>query len=140
MACDPVNSVHVGDLVLVRVTLNLDQPLHYVQVEDYIPAGTEVLDRSLNTSQLGQNEQGVTYSSEDSSIRGWGWWYFGASKVYDDRVTWASDYLPEGTYQVTYTLVVTQPGVFQARPAQARQIYFPEVQGISAGSILEILP
>ena len=55
-------------------------------------------------------------------------------------MTWASDYLPAGTYEVTYTLVVLQPGVFQARPAQARQIYFPEVQGISAGNILEILP
>ena len=64
--CDPVSSVHVGDLVLVRVTLNLDEPLHYVQVEDYIPAGTEVLDRSLKTSQLGQSEEAVTYTADDS--------------------------------------------------------------------------
>ncbi len=138
--CQPVSAARVGDLLTVRVTLNLPDPMHYLQVEDYIPAGTEVLNLSLKTSQLGEGEETQTYQSDDPYLDGWGWWYFGASQVYDDHVTWTAEFLPAGTYELTYTLVVVQPGVFQARPARAWQIYFPEVQGVSAGSLLEVQP
>ena len=140
MDCQPISSARVGDLITVRVTLNLPDPMHYLQVEDYIPAGTEVLDLSLKTSQLGAGGETQTYQSDDPYARGWGWWYFGASHVYDDHIAWTAEFLPAGTYELTYTLVVVQPGVFQARPARLWQIYFPDVQGISAGSMLEILP
>jgi len=138
--CQPVSAARVGDLLTVRVTLNLPDPMHYLQVEDYIPAGTEVLNLSLKTSQLGEGEESQTYLSDDPYLNGWGWWYFGSSRVYDDHVAWTAEFLPAGTYELTYTLVVIQPGGFQARPARAWQIYFPEVQGVSAGSLLEVQP
>jgi uncharacterized protein YfaS (alpha-2-macroglobulin family) len=122
------------------VTVNLDQTRHYLTVKDYIPAGTEVLDLSLKTSQLGAAEEEVQFEPADPYAYGWGWWYFGNRQVYDDHIVWTTGMLPAGTYELTYTLVVIHPGVFQAIPAQAQQIYFPEVQGISAGSVLEVLP
>ena len=45
-----------------------------------------------------------------------------------------------GTYELVYTLVLVHPGEYQVLPARAWEFYFPEVQGISAGSLLEILP
>ena len=138
--CRPVETAKVGDLLKVRVTLNVPEATHYLQVEDYIPGGTEVLDLSLKTSQQGAGEEGQSYSSSNPYEYGWGWWHFGRSSVYDDHISWSAEYLPAGTYELTYTLVVLQPGVFQARPARAWQIYFPDVQGISAGTILEIVP
>ncbi len=138
--CTPVNSARVGDLLTVRVTLNIPNAVHYLQVEDYIPAGTEVLDLSLQTSQIGEAQQDVTYDPIDPLARGWGWWYFGSHQVYDDHITWSAEYLPAGTYELTYTLVVIQPGQFQVIPAQAHQVYFPEVRGVSQGDVFEVLP
>ena len=138
--CTPVDAARVGDLLTVRVTLNIPNAVHYLQVEDYIPAGTEVLDLSLKTSQFGEAQQDVTYDPIDPLGQGWGWWYFGSHQVYDDHITWTAEYLPAGTYELTYTLVVIQPGQFQVIPAQAHQVYFPEVRGVSQGDVFEVLP
>lgn len=138
--CAPIQSAAVGDLVTVRVTINLPHAVHYLQVEDYIPAGTEVLDMQLKTTQLGEMQQDQIYDPTDPFATGWGWWYFGNPKVYDNRIAWMGEYLPAGTYELTYTLVVLQPGQFQVIPAQAYQIYFPEVQGVSAGDVFEAVP
>jgi len=136
--CQPVQSAQVGDLLTVRLTLNLASDTSYLAVKDYIPAGTEILNLNLQTSQLGEAEQTQNYLPEDPFSNGWGWWYFGSPQVYDDHIAWMGEYLPAGTYELTYTLVVLQPGSFRVIPAQAQQIYFPEVQGISEGTVFEI--
>jgi hypothetical protein len=138
--CSPIDTATVGDLVTVRVTINLAHDVHYLQVEDYIPAGTEVLDVNLNTSQLGAAQQEQNYDPLEPLANGWGWWYFGVPKVYDDHITWMGELLPAGTYELTYTLVVLQPGQFQVIPARAYQLYFPEVQGVSAGDVFTVAP
>jgi hypothetical protein len=51
-----------------------------------------------------------------------------------------SDYLPDGTYILTYTLIPLQAGEFRVLPAHAWQSFFPEVQGTSAGAVVEITP
>ena len=49
----------VGDLVLVRIALTLENDTHHLIVEDYIPAGAEILDTSLKTSQIGVDTCGT---------------------------------------------------------------------------------
>jgi uncharacterized protein YfaS (alpha-2-macroglobulin family) len=65
---------------------------------------------------------------------------FNAAQIYDDHISWTASYLPAGTYDLTYTLTVMQPGEYHLLPAHAWMFYFPEVQGNSAGGILEIKP
>jgi uncharacterized protein YfaS (alpha-2-macroglobulin family) len=123
-----------GDLVTVRIAVTLENDAYFLVVEDYIPAGAEILDSSLKTSQ-----QGVESVDLRNPFReGWGWWYFSDPLNFDDHITWAVDYLPMGTYELTYTLVLTHPGEYQVLPARAWEFYFPEVQGNSAGSIFVI--
>jgi uncharacterized protein YfaS (alpha-2-macroglobulin family) len=129
----------VGDLVNVRLTLTLPDSVYYLAVEDYIPAGTEVLDTSLKTTQLGDAPETDLFDPRDPFGSGWGWWHFGTPQIYDDHIGWMSDFLPAGTYELNYTLVVLQPGSFGVLPAQAWQFYFPEVQGSSAGTVFEII-
>ena len=146
--CTPVQSVSIGSdsqasLLTVRVTLNVPNDAYYVQIADYIPAGAEILDKSLKTSQ--QNPPEATsgepvYDPRDPYAAGWGWWYFSAPQVYDDHIAWTAAYLPAGTYQLTYTLVPLQSGEFRLLPAHAWETYFPEVQGASAGAIFKITP
>jgi hypothetical protein len=140
-SCEAITGAEVGEMVTVRVTLTLPNSLNYVRVEDYIPAGTEVLNTNLLTSQFGGGGayyQGPLYDPRDPYGAGWGWWYFGRQVVFDEHVSWNAEFLPAGTYQLTYQLVVLQPGEFQVIPAQAYQVYFPDVQGTSAGAVFEV--
>ena len=51
-----------------------------------------------------------------------------------------ASYLPAGAYELTYRLTTLQAGQYQVLPAHAAQLYFPDVQGNSAGATFEILP
>ena len=131
--CESVQGAQAGDLVTVRLTLVVPETAYYVMVEDYVPAGAEILDTSLETSQ-----QGAVGEDEASQIFSEGWWYFQNPQVYDDHISWAVDALPPGTYELTYSLVIVNPGEYRVLPARAWQLYFPEVQGNSAGAVFEI--
>jgi len=133
--CLPIEQAQSGELITVRLTLTIPETAYYLLVEDHIPAGAEVLDISLKTSQQSAELQ---YNPQAPFEQGWGWWYFGDPQVFDDRISWAVDTLPAGTYELTYQFVTVQPGEYRVIPARAYQSYFPEVQGNSAGDIFEI--
>jgi len=128
-----IQTASAGDSLKIHLTLTLDSEAFYLVVEDHIPAGAEILNANLKTSQQLSN-----YEASDPFEDGWGWWYFNDPLIYDDQIAWTVDYLPAGTYELTYTLVLNQPGEYRVIPAQAWQFYFPEVQGNSAGMIFEI--
>jgi hypothetical protein len=123
-----------GGLVTVRIALTLENAAYYLVVEDYIPAGAEILDSSLKTSQQGAD----SVDARTPFAGGWGWWYFADPHIYDDHIAWAAESLPAGTYELTYTLVLTHLGEYQVLPARAWEFYFPEVQGNSAGELFVI--
>jgi alpha-2-macroglobulin len=137
----PVTSAQVGNMLTVRLTIVVPTDAYHFIVEDYIPAGTEILNTSLQTVQLGPTgEPGPLYDPRDPYNHGWGWWLFDPAQIYDDHITWTASRLFAGTYELTYTLVILQPGEYQVLPARAWMYYFPEVQGNSAGGMLEINP
>jgi len=112
-------------------------------VEDYIPAGSEILDTTLKTSALGEptlleTQPEPLYDLSNPFAEGWGWWLFQPAQIYDDHIAWAASYLPAGTYQLTYTLTLLQQGEYRLLPARAYQFYFPDVQGSSAGEVFAI--
>jgi uncharacterized protein YfaS (alpha-2-macroglobulin family) len=124
----------LGERVTVRLAITLKNDAYYLVVEDYIPAGAEILDTSIKTSQTGS----AFYDVQDPFEEGWGWWYFNEPLIYDDHIAWGVDYIPAGTYELIYTLVLTHPGEYQVLPARAWEFYFPEVQGNSAGALFVI--
>jgi alpha-2-macroglobulin len=139
--CEPLQEARVGETITARVTLTVPNDAYYLLVEDYLPAGAEILDTSLKTSQIGfelEPESIPLYDDRMPFENGWGWWYFQDPLIYDDHIAWSASYLPAGTYELTYTLVITHAGEFRLLPARAWEYYFPEVQGSSAGTIFEI--
>lgn len=140
--CAPLSTLELtpGSQLTARLTLTLPNDAYYVMLEDHIPAGTEILNQTLKTSQQGIDgiDVQVVYEAENPFARGWGWWYFDDPQIRDDRITWTAAYLPAGTYELTYTLIPTQAGEFRVLPAHAWQAFFPDVQGTSAGMIFEI--
>ena len=119
---------------LVRATLTLTVPhdMYNLQVVDYIPAGAEILNPNLMTSQKGTPSTSTEYDD-------WHWWFFDPARIYNERVEWHADFLPAGTYTLNYLFYPVQAGQFQVLPAQAWLMFFPEVEGSSAGALFEII-
>ncbi|GAB4450108.1 MAG: alpha-2-macroglobulin family protein [Anaerolineales bacterium] len=142
--CTPLTALKLDpdQTVTARLTLTLPHDAYHVIVEDHIPAGMEILNRGLKTSQLGADKTNVQvqFKEDDPFAEGWGWWLFNEPQIHDEGILFTADYLPAGTYVLTYTLIPVQAGEFQVLPAHAWQAFFPEVQGASAGMLFEIKP
>jgi uncharacterized protein YfaS (alpha-2-macroglobulin family) len=142
--CLPLSALQLDSdqPITARLTLVLPHDSHYVMVEDFIPAGMEILNRSLKTSEQGIDSTTVEVQFDDSDpfAEGWGWWLFNEPQIRDDGILFSADSLPAGTYILTYTLIPLQAGEYRVLPAHAWESFFPEVQGTSAGAIFEIKP
>lgn len=143
--CQPVDSYQMREdesgRLTARVTVTLPNDAYYFLLEDFIPAGANILDPSLKTSQQGEESQSVEiqFDENDPFRAGWGWWYFNRPQIYRERILWSADYLPAGTYILTYTIIPSLPGEYRVLPAHAWLAYFPEVQGTTAGAVFKIL-
>ncbi|RPI31699.1 MAG: hypothetical protein EHM70_10905, partial [Chloroflexota bacterium] len=135
----PITSVAQGEVFLARLTVMAPTDLHYVIVEDPLPAGLEVVDQSLATSQ-----QAGTPSLDDwdddafGDYRGWGWWFFSHVEFHDEKVSLSVDFLPAGTYEYTYLVRAATPGAYRAIPPTAQEFYFPEVYGRGDGMLFKV--
>jgi len=132
----PISEVKRGELVQVRLTLVVPESLHYVVIDNPLPAGLEALDASLQTSQLIPTQ----YQIQDYDRFGWGWWYFYYKQIYDEKVVMSADYLPAGTYTINYLARASTAGQFHVLPVTAKEFYFPDVAGRSAGAEFTVKP
>ncbi len=89
-ACPPTLSVDLAQPapLEVRLTLIVPKDMTSVVVEDYFPAGTEMLNPRLKTTQQGvPGSQSAPvpanslFNPADPFSEGWGWWYFTAPQV-----------------------------------------------------------
>jgi len=132
----PITQARRNDLVQVRLTVVVPNSLHYVVIDDPLPAGLEAIDASLQTSQ----QVPESYTTRDYSLYGWGWWFFYYKQIYDTKVVMSADYLPAGTYVITYMARASSAGAFNVLPVTASEFYFPDVAGRSAGSTFVVKP
>ena len=137
--CSPIDSLTLdpddpSQMIMVAVTVTTAQDLYHVMLEDAIPSGTEILDTTLLTSQTATEDDDPRRPFEN----GWGWWIFNPVQIFDDHLLWTAEFLPAGTYILTYQLLPTHRGAFQVLPARAWQYFYPEVQGSSAGDVFTI--
>ncbi len=134
----PVLSAKQGDLLLARLTLVVPNDLHYVIIDDPLPAGLEAVNPSLETSP--DVTAPSKYDFEGLWQEGWGWWFFDHVEYRDERVVISADYLPAGTYVYTYIVRASTPGNYSTIPPTAQEFYFPEVYGRGAGIRFLVLP
>ena len=132
----PVTEVRRGDLVRVRLTMVLSESMHFLVVDDPLPAGFEAVDSTLATDTAVP----ASYTVQDFDERGWGWWYFPNIELHDEKVTLSADYLPAGTYVYTYLARASTAGTFKVIPPTAFEFYFPDVGGRGAGSVFVVKP
>jgi hypothetical protein len=118
----------VGDVVNVRLTVTTDEELHYVIVEDMLPAGFEPLNERLETETTRVPRQPGR----------WYWWGYERKELRDEKVTFFDSYMPPGKHVFDYAVRVVTPGVFSARPAEVYTMYRPEVWGRSASDRVSV--
>jgi len=135
----PAAGPKVGGTYVVKLTLTVPQQRNYVAVESPVPAGMEIVDVSLETSQKN------LLSGVDSATTSWGWdywekglWYFRHREIRDDRLFLFAETLPPGVYDYNYIVRATTPGTFRQRPTRAFEMYFPEVFGQTEGTLVKI--
>ncbi len=133
--CAPVNSARPGDLVEVRLTLTLPRMRNYLILEDFYPAGMEPVDPTLNT-EVQEGTEPETRRINTGNV--WWWPTFDHEELRDERAVFYARQLAAGTYQVRYFLRAAIPGEYRVLPANASEMYFPEVRGRSAGEVFTI--
>jgi uncharacterized protein YfaS (alpha-2-macroglobulin family) len=126
-----ISQAKVGDIIRVKLTVIAPSALHYLVVEDPIPAGAEAVDTSLKTTSQLIKAPIFQKSGEDDV---WGWWIFSHTEIRDEKVALFATRVPAGTYEYTYLLRASVPGQFLVMPTMAYEMYFPETFGRSAGS------
>ncbi len=134
----PITQGKVGDQVEVVLTIIAPSDLHYVIVEDPIPAGSSAVDPNLLTSSV--VSQRPELSRTNPLYYGWGWWYFSRTEFRDEKVVMYATYLPRGTYEFRYTIRLGLQGEYNVIPPTAQEFYFPEVYGRGEGSTFAIEP
>jgi uncharacterized protein YfaS (alpha-2-macroglobulin family) len=124
-------SAPAGQTLRVKLTIVAPQDLHYVVIEDPLPAGAEAVDLSLKTTSAAAREAAAANMPRQA-------WRFNHTDLRDDRAVVFATFLPKGTYEYTYLVRLTTPGTYQLRPPTARETYFPEVWGRGDGGTFRI--
>ena len=136
--CAPVSQAKVGDVIRVRLTLVAPNDLHYLVVEDPLPAGCEAVDVSLKT--VSALYEGPELEAQRPPEAPWWWnrWLPTHSELRDEKVGLFATWLRRGTYEYTYLMRASLPGRYLTLPSTAYEMYFPEVWGRAAGGVFTV--
>jgi hypothetical protein len=136
--------IKVGDLVKVTITFEdkfaFDDDysiLHYLALEDPVPAGfipvnTSLKNDSLPASEL-DNEQAYC-SWENGSYR----FYADHQEMHNDKVLAFKNRLWSGSFRLEYYLRAVCEGKFKMKPTRVSLMYDPEIYGMTTAKEIEI--
>lgn len=121
--------VDSGDRIEVIVTLEAKNDLEYLLVEDLKPAGFEAT-ALQSGAPLYARELRPGASGEGDRYTGRERWVY--QELRDRQIATFIDRLPQGLWEIRYTLRAETPGSFSALPVIAEAMYVPEIKGNSA--------
>ena len=132
------DSFTAGELVRVKLRVATAIERNFVVVDVPLPAGLEVVDPTLASSAQNNAEEtssgeGAGDEADDSPYRYAFYSPWSHVEQRDDRVLYFSDRLLPGIHEVSFVARATTPGDFVLKPAQAEEMYAPEVFGRSHG-------
>jgi alpha-2-macroglobulin len=135
--------VKAGDLVRVTLRIVSPQQMHFVAVDDPLPAGLEAINFRLMTAAQSMGYGGQPYGFRPSYSRHsyTSPWYtpFYHQELRDDRVQLFADAVPPGVHTYVYLARATTIGKFVAAPTHVEQMYSPEVFGRTGGATFEVV-
>ena len=120
-------TLKAGERAEVIITLSTDQDRTFVALQDYLPAGFEIVDETLATEGL--NFQPAPEENSPQGVNP-----FVRREIYDDSIVAFANYMPRGSYKFRYTVTASTSGSFKVPPVWVNAMYWPEVYGRSAQS------
>lgn len=137
-----------GELIRVDLFVSLPTARNFVVVDDAVPGGLEPVNRDLATaSEVDAAKAGMEYSDASYWFRfddwieyGYSRWSFYHQELRHQSVRFYSEYLPAGSYHLSYVAQAIAPGAFQIAPVRAEEMYDPDVFGQGARAELLIEP
>ncbi len=129
-----IDGASAQDTVTVRLTIIAPHDLHYVVLEDPLPAGCEAIDPRLATTA--ESTQASRLQTQDYPYFAYDWARH--TEFRDEKAVMFAEYLPKGTYEYIYTIRCTTPGEYQVLPATAYEMYQPDVFGRCEGQSFTI--
>jgi len=128
----PSGSMAQNTEAWVRLTIVAPEKRNHVIIEDILPAGLEAVNESLvKTSILNEDRPDL----KDENTRNL---YFNRIEYHDEKTVLFADYIPTGVYEMTYRVRATTPGRYHQPPAQAYEMYLPDVSGHTDGGWFEV--
>ncbi len=129
-------TIKSGARVRIRLTMVAQARRYHVALVDPLPAGLEILNPELATTESIPADQGgntsvLEYGSQSFGHGSW-WWrqnWFEHQNFRDERAEAFSSLLWEGVYNYSYVARATTPGQFVVPPAKAEEMYHPETFG-----------
>ncbi len=130
-------TIKTGARVRVRLTMVAQARRYHVALVDQLPAGLEILNPELATTEAiptdtGGGNTSVLEVGSPSIGRNYYWWrtnWFEHQNFRDERAEAFASLLWEGVYNYTYVTRATTPGQFVVPPAKAEEMYHPETFG-----------
>ena len=127
---NPLGEAKVGEVLRGHIQITVPASRNFAMVEDYIPAGMEIVNLELATEEkslrLQETElKGREFTPDFEEIR-------------DDRVFLFKENLEPGVYEFDYYVRALIPGKFNHLPAVVSEMYFPENFGRTNGGYFEI--
>jgi hypothetical protein len=116
---DPTDEFQQGDLIEVRLTLDVPEESWYVIVDDPLPAGFEALNERLATT-------GYAAGTGLGPVYYWEAYGYNRKQVGDDRVSFFITHLEPGETTLSYLARAVSAGSFVALPAEVYPMYDTE--------------
>jgi len=127
---NPAKEAAVGDILRVHLAITVPTSRNFVAVEDYIPAGTEIVNLDLSTEQKSLRLQEKEITGRE--------FYAQIKELHDDRAFLFTQYLSAGVYEFDYYVRALGPGTFTHLPAIVYEMYFPENFGRTSGGYFTV--
>ncbi|MCU0653208.1 MAG: hypothetical protein MUD10_03025 [Candidatus Pacebacteria bacterium] len=126
----PLANAKAGDVIRAHLEVTIPRDRRNVAIEDFIPAGMEIIDLELATEEksLRFTEPEVRYNTLDPDYK----------ELRDDRALIFVSYLRAGTYEFDYYARALAKGKYLQLPCVASEFYNPENFGRSASNYFEV--
>lgn len=126
-----IDSLRVGDMVIVRLTVDIGGGDRYLAINDPLPAVFEAINPEFDTANVRHN----------AGAQGTEAWFCDYRELRTDRALFFTDYCPgKGKFELTYLTRVVAEGDVIAPSATIEAMYEPDKKGLSATQRIKTLP
>ena len=118
----PLDQARLGEVLREHLQVTIPVTRNFVGLEDYIPAGVEIVNLDLATEQKSLTPQEL----DPDQGRGGRELYPSVKEFRDTRAFLYFDSLEPGVYEYDFFVRALIPGTFTHLPSQISEMYFPE--------------